>query len=176
MEPAVIRPAVVVRVGATAAQALPGKRFRVMREGLAHVSVFAPSGGIPNQGRRPRCRWVEDVGRPTDSSGILALIVGVVFAVLAIVGVSGRDVTGSLVLGVLALLALATGLILRRGSGRSPLIDLLVTEWIFAFFARLFASQDDWRLFVVAVLVANAATLASQVFVGRRRHRSLAEH
>jgi apolipoprotein N-acyltransferase len=119
---------------------------------------------------------VEDVDRRNDSSGILALLVGLVFAVLAIVGVSALDVAGSLVLGLLALSALVAGLILRRGSGRSPMIDLYVAEWIFAFFARLFASQNDWRLFVVAALVANAATLASHVLVGRRRHRRLAEH
>jgi len=119
---------------------------------------------------------LEDMGRGTDSSGILALLVGLVFTILAIVGVSERDVAGSLVLGILALSALVAGLILRRGSGRSPMIDLYLAEWIFAFFARLFASQDDWRLFVVAALVANAATLASQGLVGRRRHRRLAEH
>ena len=94
---------------------------------------------------------VDDAGRRTDSSGILPLLVGLVFTILAIVGVSERGVAGSLVLGILALSALVAGLILRRGSGRSPMIDFYLAEWICAFFARLFASRDDWRLFVVAL-------------------------
>lgn len=101
-------------------------------------------GGVSNRG---------------DSSGVLVLVVGVVLGVLNLVATSGRDSTSALVLGVLALAALAANLFLRQGASRPASIDLAFARAVLLVFGGAFVLERSGTLAQATVTRISSAAV-----------------